>query len=102
MQDESPDPEEQDQPYYRQRPERANSGCLDYLITHVTMVLVLGTVALGGSEVVRILSHLRLTGGWAVVVGAVLVLAYLAVVGFVILVVGGIGQSLLNWLNRNM
>ena len=80
---------------------RASHRAVDLLVSHFAVATVLGAVAFGGLAVISLLSRLKFTSVWTLLVGLDLFLAYLVFVGGVIVLVNGVSKRALQGLQKN-
>ena len=80
---------------------RVSLWAADHLVTHFAVATVLGAVAFGGLAVISLLSRLKFTSVWTLLVGLDLFLAYLVFVGGVIVLVDGVSKRALQGIQKN-
>ena len=92
-------------PYYRQgqpqdaMPRRgclatAGAGCLHLIVTHIALYLCLGAIFLGGGLLVKGLTRLGWHGASTIVLGGLMILAYVIIIVAVIAVVSHLGKRI--------
>lgn len=92
-------------PYYRQgQPQvamprkgclaTAGAGCLHFIVTHIALYLCFGIILLGGGVLVKGLARLGWHGALTIIVGGLMVLAYVIIVVVVIGTVSRLGKRI--------
>ena len=76
------------------------SWAAHYLVTHFAVASVLGAVAFSGILVISILSRLKFTSAWAILIGVLLFLAYLVFVSVIIFLVNKFNELILRKLGK--